>query len=239
MRLSDVYYHSYTRCRLIGRALVDGPLYLQPPKKVRHYGALSYDLLIINLPTDGTKDAFSWSLFTDWPIFSFKEFLTPVVRFAYWNRSYEYAVKRIRKWPVVTITHHVLSKKEQERINFLLRKLDRCLSKVKFIETGLLSKDSAPVECFPEPNIPNSNHPIYLRIVRYNGLQKMDLSLGGCTTDNQHIKKVAHAISEYIKFLCLSSSEQLPYLEFYEKNLKMLGKPNKRWSYRPSVSKRG
>jgi hypothetical protein len=221
----------------VGRALIEGPEQLYPPSRIDNFGYLEPVLKIYDFPMAVTKHAYSWLIYTDDTINRHENFLVPVVRFADWNRPYEQAVRRVRKWPVVNISQHILSENEQIKVDKLLRELDRSLSKIDFVEAGLITNRETPPECYPNKDKSSCNWVRHLSVVRSNACQSIELGLGLFGSDNKHIETAVRAIAEYIEELCLLSPAKLPYRESYEENLKLFDGWHGYWFYRPHAPK--
>ncbi|MFN8410751.1 MAG: hypothetical protein U0Z26_00025 [Anaerolineales bacterium] len=162
-------------------------------------------------------------------------FLSPIVRYAEWDKAYEYKIKRVRKWPKVEIRHHILHKAEQKELNNLLLALDKSISRIEFLIAGLITDRSDPQGYYyPKENI--ETPPRSLRIERWNFCQRIELHLGEYTGLNEKIDSTARPIMSFIKDVCKIDNE-INYRECYEQNLKEEALRRREWFYRPPAVK--
>lgn len=230
MKLSDTYHRSRIRCSQIGWALLDGPYCIMPPRRMDKFGWLGPVLKVIEEPFGFYRSGTGYSVFVDFTFNRERNFLKPLVRYAEWDRAYEHKIKRVRKWPKVKVRHHVLNNKEQEEVDDLLLALDKSLSRLEYLDGGLITDRSSPHGCYPigELDMP----PRSLRIERRNFCQYIDLALGEYTGLNEEIENAARLIMSYIKHVC-EIDDETNYRECYEKNLKEEDLRRGSWYYRP------
>jgi hypothetical protein len=232
-RISRAYLRSMLQCQRIGRQLIEGPNYFSPPRRIDHFGWLEPVLSVVELPPGVDKDGHSWSVYTDETINRGSNFLAPVIRFTNWNRCHEQAVRRVRKWPVITVYQHVLSDAEQREIDVLLRALDQSLSNIEFYEAGLVADRETPIQCYLSSDRPTWNWDRFLTIMRSNACQRIEFSLGEFGVDNKHVEAVARAVSGYIEQLCVSSPSPVPYRERYDADSRATDGQQRKWFFRP------
>lgn len=229
-KTSKAILRSRMRCKRIANVLLEGPECIVPPARLDKHGRLVPVLSIISAPIGVDRTASSWSIYVDGTTNRDKGFLKPVVRYAYWERPSEYLVSRVRKWPKISVAHHVLVPKEQSEIDTMLKDLDRSLSRVEFAVAGLITDRSNPEECHFDEGL---SVPRYLQIMRHNFCQRIELTVGHYSDDNKYIEKAALKLTHYIESLCVTRE----YLRYREHCYVNLTKEFERghWFYRPPI----
>jgi len=219
------------QCRNTGHALLS-PKYIFPPRRI---GRVSFAIFVqafetIERSPGVSRDACSWHIFVDGTTNRNTKFMAPLVRFAQWNRSLEYASKRTRSWPLIDIAQHILSIDEQSVLNGLLLDLDRSFLHIDFAEGGLITDRQTPCQCFPDCDESKGNWSRFLRVYRTNNCQNIELTLGEYGTDNKIVEKSVRTITKYIQELCTKSPSKLPYVEAYGENPR---EATVDWRFRP------
>jgi hypothetical protein len=216
-------------CARIARALLEGPEWLDPPKRVDDFGWLNPVLIISVVPLGVDKPCYSYSVFVDDTTNRDDNFLKPVVRKAYWHRPGEYLSRRPMNWPMVDVHHHVMNSSEQRQMHRLLRCMDISFRKIDFLTGGLITDRTAPSDSFPKGELPS---PRSLFVKRRNGCQYIEFGLDEYAGKNKHIELAAKALMRYADTLC-EKPEALPYRECYPKDLHNEMSGRSRWFYRP------
>jgi len=150
------------RCLRIGRALLEGPSAIFPPKEIDSYGWLEADFrLTIKWP--GQEWHESLSVFSDDSMNREENFLAPMIRRCLWKRSADMA--DTNPWPTASIELGYV--RDHLRIDALLRGVQRKLSGLPFTELGLSTRrDVAELE-------PDLGEPEF-RVWARNGAQSME-----------------------------------------------------------------
>lgn len=232
MSLSKSFNRSRARCVHIGNRLLDGPEYIVPPVKIDDFAWYDSVLKIVRRPPGIGKNAYSFSIFVDNTVNRAQNFLAPLIRYAEWDRNYEWQVKRVRKWPKFKIVHHILSENEQEKVDYLLTELDKTFSTITFLTAGLITDRSDPDGCYVEEETQKGARA--LKIERWNFCQRLELMLGNYTGVNRHIERAAESIERYIEELCKNDNYK-NYRENYKVNLKDMKIGRRGWFYRPPL----
>ena len=223
------YYKNRFARTKIARALLEGPDWLKPQKRVDDFGWLDPVLVIAIIPLGADKPASSYSVFVDDTVNRDGDFLRPVVRKAYWHRPEEYKKERFSNWPLVDVRQHIMSASEQKRMHSLLRTLDIAFRKIDFLTGGLITDRTVPQGTYPKGELPS---PRDLYIKRETFCQRIEFRLDTYAGMNRHLERAAHSLIKYIDILC-KNPETSPYRECYSKNLHDEMSGSSRWFYRP------
>lgn len=209
--------------------LLNGPRAIFPLSKIDDFGWLEPVLVIKHYSMGINKVSFSCSVFVDNTVNRDKKFLTPVVRYAIWDRPAELNAKKFKKWPEVKIVQHELTAVEQKEIDVLLRVLDTNISALQFAVGGLITDRSDPTPV--DDNVGCRN----LAFMRWNGCQTIDFTFGDTNSQNTGLEQTLKDISDYIIGLCNTPMEKY-YRERYNTNLRDIYEFYDKvdfWDYRP------
>lgn len=194
----------------IAHALLEGPRSLIPQTRIDHFGWLEPALKIVDYREIREFPSCSYSVFADNTINRMRHFLTPVVRFASWDRPWEYRNRRrARKWPRVDIFQHRLSDFEQARLDQLLMELDEAISGIQYLVGGLITDRDIPRDAVACK---------YHRagwFERDNGSQTIRLYFNSSNKLNQEIEKHLRVIMAFIRGVCNDPLGN-PYRERYD-----------------------
>ena len=200
----------------IARELIDGPRSIFPWRRIDDFGWLEPVMQITIGGLEIDKICSSFSIYVDNTINRDENFLTPIVRFAIWDRPKEYRAKRFKKWPEVKIFQHGLTKEEQENIDYLLKLLDTKISNIQFAVGGLITDRSNPP--LPDESFAGFRQ---LSFKRWNSCQTIEFFFGEDNNLNNELEEIVRKISCYIRELCKSPMKK-SYRERYNLNLKNL-----------------
>ena len=209
--------------------LLDGPRSIFPLSRIDDFGWLKSVLTIKNYSMGINKVSVSCSVYVDNTVNRDKKFLTPIVRYAQWNRPKEFSAKRFKRWPEVQIIQHELTEAEQLELDDLLKELDLKISKLQFAIGGLITDrgDTTSID----NNIGFRN----LGFIRWNGCQTIDFNLGDNNSQNIELEQTVKTIMNYIIDLCKTPMSKF-YRERYNTNLKAIYEFFDKvdfWDYRP------
>ena len=150
------------RCLRIGRALLEGPSAIFPPKELDEYGWLEADFRL-TIKWSGQDIHESVSVFSDDSMNREENFLAPMIRRCCWNRSADMA--NTNSWPSAAVElGHI---RDHSRVDALLRGVHRRLTGLPFCELGLSTqRDVADLEI-------DSSEPEF-RVWARNGVQSIE-----------------------------------------------------------------
>ncbi len=209
--------------------MLDGPRSIFPLSSIDDFGWLESVLTIKNYSMGINKVSVSCSVYVDNTVNRDKKFLTPIIRYAQWNRPEELNDKRLKKWPEVKIIQHELTETEQCELDALLKALDVKISALQFAIGGLITDRGAPAPI--DNNIGFRN----LGFIRWNGCQTIDFNFGSANSQNIELEQSVKEIMNYIINLCKTPMSKF-YRERYNTNLKAIYEFFDKvdfWDYRP------
>lgn len=213
MSRSEAYRRSYRRCRIIGERLIGGPDGIGAPVRGRG-GYFDPVLCVSSWPIRHVRgklvrgNACSASVYVDDTNGRSDCFHQPLVRFAEWDRDYEARVRRVRRWPRVTVRQHLLTEAECADLDLLMRRLDEHLGQPGFIVGGLIRNRLPPPGS--ETETPFSGG---FEIRRWNFCQKIELS---SSFEVAATRDLEVAVGHVLGFAETTSAEaQVRYAEWF------------------------
>ena len=209
---TPAFRQSWRRCRRIAGVLLDGPEAIFPPSRGRG-GWYEPVLSVVRRTWPVGGDPYSAVVFVDNTNNRHRAFLPPLVRFAWWEQSYEDRVRRKRAWPRVVVQQHLLTEVEQDGVDGLMRTLDRALGQTGFVPAGLILDRGEPDGCSPDVHTPLPQQ-IGYRVRRWNFCQRITFEFANDTPSSAGLATASEALLDGVRALC--SGDGVRYREKYD-----------------------
>lgn len=220
---SKAVHRRWRTRRIIAEELIQGPSSLIAPSG---FGWLEEIFHAVKMPAGYDKPWWSIGVFVDNTPNRDVNFLTPRIRFAWWNRPEDFHSQSKQTWPAVKIVQHRLNVAESKIVHDLLLKLDRLICSLEFFPTGLADRNHQPVGLADDVGFGD------LKFVRWNGLQTLKFSFGDCNLKNSRLKDAVEKLAERLQDFCSKPSKQF-FTEQYYSNLETL-KFGEVWHFKPN-----
>jgi hypothetical protein len=220
---SKAVHRRWKTRRIIAEELIQGPSSLIAPSG---FGWMEEIFHAEKMPAGIDKPWWSIGVFVDNTPNRDANFLTPRLRFTWWNRPEDFHSQSKHTWPAVKIVQHRLSTAESKTVHESLLKLDKLASSLEFFATGLADRNHQPVGLADGVGFGD------LKFVRWNGFQTLKFSFGDCNVKNNRLKEAVEKLAECLQAFCAKPSKQL-FTERYYSNLETL-KFGEVWHFKPN-----